>query len=168
MKKWYRLQIVVILAGTLFAWYTVVVDFMRFFDYHGTLFKITDCIIPNPVLTPCFWGAWGFIAALVWSILLLKHSESVNKKQHGYFTLFLVACTIFGWSNFFLVLYKFLANHGKPTIGCSGQITTNPFTTPCFYGSVFFLVSLIVSLIILALHRARLKNDPRITSGSSK
>ncbi len=149
LASYYRSQVVALFAGAVFAWYTVVNDFLRFYDIEGTVFRIKDCVtMPNPVTTPCFWGAVGFIVALVWALKLTKSHSSVTPKKHSYFTLYLVACVIFGWTNFSLVLFRFLGNHGKPTIGCSGQITTNPFSTPCFWGSVFFLLSLLIAIYI--------------------
>ncbi len=169
MKEWYRFQTLVIAAGTAFAWYTVLRDFARFFDLNGTVFKIKDCVVmPNPVTTPCFWGAIGFLIALVWSIKIARKSDEQNKlKQEKYLTWFLIGGTIFGWSNVAILIQRFLASHGKPTIGCSGQIMTSPFTTPCFYGSSFYLLALIVALLTLWLHRSRITKKTDYGSTSS-
>ena len=147
MKKLFYLQSLVILAGTLFAWYTIFGDFVRFFQVEGTVFKIKDCLAPNPVLTPCFWGSWAFLAALVWSFLILRFPEEKQKKHQKYLVILLVAGTIFGWSNFSLGWLKFMANEGKPTVGCSGVVVANPFSTPCFWGSLFFTASLLSALV---------------------
>jgi hypothetical protein len=160
MKQWYRAQVIIIAAGTLFAWYTVIIDFMRFFDFHGTVFKIKDCIIPNPVTTPCFYGAIGFLVALIWSFKILKKiSDRKSLHQQSYLTWFLLGGTIFGWANVALLIQRFLASQGKPAIGCSGQLMTNPLTTPCAYGAALYFAALVMSLLTLYLHRSTLKQS---------
>ena len=146
MRKFFLAQILVLAAGVAFAWYTVSNDFWRFYDIEGTVFRVKDCAFPNPVTTPCFWGAVGFVVALGWAVIIYR-KPAIQKKQQKFLMWFLVAGTIFGWSNFSLVLYKFLNNHGQPTIGCSGQLTTNPFTTPCFIGSVLFAIALLAAIV---------------------
>lgn len=147
MKKLLQFQALVLLGGTIFAWYTVYQDFSKFYAIEGSLLKVTDCVVSNPVTTPCFYGAFAFLFALIWSIYILRLTEDKLKAiHHKKLTWLLVASTIFAWSNFGYVLYKFLANSGQPTIGCSGQLMTNPFTTPCFIGSVIFLIALLVNL----------------------
>ncbi|MBI4359460.1 MAG: hypothetical protein HY577_02680 [Candidatus Nealsonbacteria bacterium] len=157
MKKLFYLQSLVILAGTLFAGYTIFGDFVRFFQIEGTIFKIKDCLIPNPVTTPCFWGGWAFLTALAWSLFILKMPADKQKIHQKYLVLLLVAGTIFGWSNFGLGWLKFMANEGRPTIGCSGVVVANPFSTPCFKGSLFFTASLLTAWIVL-------KKQKRLTS----
>lgn len=166
MQSARKFLIFVIIAGAAFAWYTVFVDFAKFFDIEGTIFVLKNTALPNPVKTPCFYGAIGFLVALYWSYLVLVQKDVVvQKKQHIYLTLFLIGGTIFGWTNFFIGYTKFIANNGKPVIGCSGQIMTNPFTTPCFYGSVLYLVSLVVALGIVFLQKS--KKTQKIDSPSS-
>lgn len=141
-------QTAALLGGTAFAWYTVYTDFARFYGLEGTIFKIEDCIFPNPVTTPCFWGAWAFLIALIWSFRILRAKSAVLRSQK-HLVWFLIAGTLFAFSNFGYGLVKFFANAGKPTIGCSGQLVTNPLATPCFIGALFFLVALIVALCVL-------------------
>lgn len=155
MKKLFYFQFFVLLAGTIFAWYTVVGDFARFYRIEGTIFKLQDCVTPNPVTTACFWGAWAFLGALVWSYFILKWPEEKQLFHQKRLVLLLVGGTIFAWSNFGLGWMKFIANQGRPTVGCSGQIVANPFFTPCFWGSVFFTAALVVSLVVLKKQRAK-------------
>ncbi len=162
MKKLLLLQILILVAGTIFAWYTVYHDFARFYAIEGTYFKVSDCIVPNPVTTPCFYGAFAFLAALIWSIYIIRMISDRQIVQQKRLVWLLFASVLFAWSNFGYVYYKFLANQGRPTIGCSGQLMTNPFTTPCFIGSVIFLVALIVSLLI-----KRLLNKTTLTPSAS-
>ncbi|MFA4937165.1 MAG: hypothetical protein WC575_02675 [Patescibacteria group bacterium] len=144
MKKLFQLQSVVLLIGTIFAWYTVYVDFARFYAVEGTLFKVQDCIIPNPVTTPCFYGAFAFLIGFIWSLYIIKFLDDKKKIQQKRLVWLLIASTLFAWGNFSYTLYKFWLSHGEPTIGCSGQLVTNPFITPCFIGAAIFLVALIV------------------------
>lgn len=150
MKKWFSIQSLVLLGGTVFAWYTIYIDYRRFYDIEGTIFKVADCRFPNPVTTPCFYGAWAFLIALVWSLFIMRKKDIVvQKKQQTRLVWFLVAGMLFAWSNFGYGLAKFMANQGKPVIGCSGQLVGDPFGTPCFYGAVLFLLALICGAFIL-------------------
>ena len=134
--------------GVLFSWYTAVNDFIRFYNTEGTIFKIKDCFFPNPVTTACFYGAIAFLVAFIWSVYILKNKDAVKKEFHQTRLSWLLAAgTIFAWANFANVLYKFYGTGSN--IGCSGVPISSPFLTPCFYGSVIFLVSLIIALIIV-------------------
>lgn len=156
MKKWFFIQSLVLLCGTVFAWYTIYIDYRRFYDIEGTIFKIADCRFPNPVTTPCFYGAWAFLIAFIWSVAILRKKDSLLQKWHQKFLVwFLVAGTLFAWGNFGWGLYKFIANQGKPVIGCSGQLVGDPFGTPCFYGAVLFLLALISGVVIVLSQRSK-------------
>lgn len=148
MKKLLKLQSLILLIGTLFAWYTVYQDYARFYLVEGTIFKINDCIYPNPVTTPCFYGAWAFLLAFIWSLYIIKFID-VKQMWHQFrLTWLLVVSVLFAWGNFSHTLYRFWLSKGAPTIGCSGVLSTNPWTTPCFIGAVIFLLALAVALVI--------------------
>lgn len=134
--------------GVLFSWYTTINDFIRFYNTEGTIFKIKDCFFPNPVTTACFYGAIAFLVAFTWSVYILKKADLAKKEFHQTRLSWLLAAgTIFAWANFSNVLYKFYG--AGSNIGCSGVPISSPFLTPCFYGSIIFLISLIVALIIV-------------------
>ncbi len=157
MKIAKKLLALILLAGTIFSWYTVYNDFARFYGVYQTVFRVNNCIIPNPVVTPCFYGAFAFLGAFIWSILILKKSEEKHPTQYRNLIYLLIGSNIFAWSNFLLQLLKFLRAGSKPVIGCSGQLMTNPFTTPCFIGSAFFVGALIVcSLIVIKNKKPRI------------
>ncbi len=59
----------------------------------------------------------------------------------------LLGGTIFAWFNFFQELVSYLKNEACQT-GCVVGVV-NPIYTPCFYGAIFFMVSLILSFMIL-------------------
>lgn len=64
-----RLQFFVLLAGTAFAWYNVMREFVTW--YEGKKCK-TGCPnnIKNPFLSPCFGGAIFFSIAFILNILI--------------------------------------------------------------------------------------------------
>lgn len=147
MKKFYITQIALLLAGSLVAWKAVYDDFVRFFGAGGSVFQVAGCTFPNPVTTPCFYGAFAFVGALVWAYFVLKKDNIAAKvRQEKYLSWFLVGCTLFGWSNFVKLYLDYMAGS---QIGCSGAPMTVPFLTPCFFGSMFFLLSLLSSWLIL-------------------
>ncbi len=149
MKKISLLLPLVLAAGTLFAWYTVYNDFRRFYDSEGTLFKIQDCAIPNPVTTPCFYGAFAFLIALIWSIVIMKLSVANFRASLSKLLWLLIASVIFAWGNFVYSLVRFYQTQTSgQAIGCSGQLVTNPWTTPCFIGACNFLLALVIAWIL--------------------
>ncbi len=149
-KNLFRLQTTVLLVGTLFAWFTVYTDFSRFYNLYGSLTRISGCTIPNPVTTPCFYGAFAFLLGFIWSFNILKKvlkDETVVSEQRnlGYL---LVAGTLFAWGNFSYELIKYYTATTAVKVSCSGVATNNVFLTSCFYGSVIFLAALIISTVI--------------------
>lgn len=143
MKKLLIIQILLLAAGTIFAWYNVFLNFFRFYSAEGTLFKIADCIIPNPVTEPCFYGAIGFLVALVWAIVIYKNLKKT--KTQNYLWWFLGAGTIFAWYNVTKEFLKFYSPHAGEVLGCSASPITNPFLTPCFTGASIFLLATILA-----------------------
>jgi len=147
-KKLQLTQIFIILAGTVFAWYTVVTDFLRFYNYEGTLFKIRDCVVPNPLTTPCFYGALAFILALALSVGVLLGKRENRKKLQTYLTWLLGAGTIFAASNFTFTLVKYFQSKAAAEnfIACSGVSAATPFTTPCFFGLIFYTAAFLLAI----------------------
>ena len=149
MDKLYKLQPLVLLGGTIFAWFSVYTDFARFYKFYGTLTRIQNCVIPNPVTTPCFYGAFAFLIAFLWSLYILKQKVENRISQQKKLNILLIASTIFAWSNFFLGIYQYYAAKNGPKVSCSGIPTDNAILTPCFFGSIIFLLALIVSITII-------------------
>jgi hypothetical protein len=148
MKKLYIIQSIVLLAGTAFAWFTVVNDILRFIDAEGTFFKIKDCTIPNPVITACFYGAFAFLIAFIWSLYILNKTELGQQiKQQARLVWLLVASTIFAWTNFTLEAMKFYKPRPGQVRICSPDAAT-PWETACFIGASIFLIALITGLVI--------------------
>lgn len=141
-------QIGILLAGAIFAWYTVYIDFARHAEFGYSWLQFKDCVVPNPLATPCFYGAIAFVIALTEAIYIFRFKiDELKRLWHLRLTWLLGAGTIFALSNFGYTLYKFyiLDSH----IGCSGEMVANPWTTSCAIGSSFFLISFILALIIL-------------------
>jgi hypothetical protein len=147
MKKYYFIQALVLFSGTFVAFFAVYDDFARFYGAEGTIFKIENCTYPNPVLTPCFYGAFAFLGAFFWTVSILKKEDSIARmRQEKYLSWFLLGGTLFAWGNFTKLYLDYMTGS---QIGCSGAPMTIPFHTPCFYGATLFLISLAVSWVIL-------------------
>lgn len=150
----YTLQSLVLLAGSIFSGWTIYIDFQRFYQLEGTVFKIKDCFIPNPVTTPCFYGFFAFLLAFVWSIQHFRQQTS-SKKRQKHLNIFLVAANLFAWTNFFIIAIPYWQNPGGG-VSCSGVTFSNPFETACFIGSVIFFIALLVGLF---LHKQLVQQD---------
>jgi hypothetical protein len=141
------LQAIILIGGSVFAWITVFGDFVRFFSNNGLLMPLYG-YSPNPLTTPCFYGAIVFLVALIWSILILlaaDRSKNVKSQKHLMWLLF--SGTIFAWGNFAYQMYKYYTPHTGIYIGCSGIPLKHPIYTPCFTGAVVFLIAFILSFI---------------------
>ncbi|MBI5005455.1 MAG: hypothetical protein HZC03_02540 [Candidatus Lloydbacteria bacterium] len=139
---------VVLFCGTIFAWYTTYTDFSRFFTYGGSWLRFSETIYPHPATTPCFYGAFAFLAALVWSLLILcDRIESRKHEQQKYLVWFLTAGNLFAWTNALSQIVRFYTAGPGEKVGCSGVLITNPFATPCFYGASLFLLSLLIAFL---------------------
>lgn len=148
MKKIYWLQSIFLFIGTVFAWFTVYSDFTRFYNIYGNITRIKNCIVPNPITTPCFYGAFAFLGGFIWSLYILKLLKERKVSHQKKLTIFLIAGTIFAWSNLAIEVYNFYLQKTGTKVSCSGVATDNIFATACFIGSMLFLGSLIISLII--------------------
>lgn len=141
----------VFLLGSVVAWKQVLSEFSQFYALEGTLFKLQNCIVPNPVTTPCFWGAIAFVVGLVWCLVWImreREKKGYSVKKLWWFSL---ACTIFAWSNFSYQLYLY---YYKPGSGGQCFAGKGPWTSACFYGSILFLLSLI---LLSWVKRSRIK-----------
>ena len=146
-KKLHWILIITLLAGTIIAWYHVIKQFAVFYGFEGTIFKVQDCLMPNPVTTPCFYGSFGFLIALIIAIKFFK--KKPTSKSAGWFSLYLLAGSIFAWFNAGQDLIEYYSLPvGGTFVGCSGVTITNPFSTACFMGACLFLIAFIISLVL--------------------
>ena len=148
MRKLYAFQSIWLLFGTVFAWFTVISDFNRFYSVYGNITRISDCIIPNPVTTPCFYGAFAFLAAFIWSRYIYLTTKAKKIANQNKLHLLLIGSNIFAFFNLFIEIYNFYFIKTSSQISCSGVPAKSIFVTPCFIGSVFFLGAFIISTII--------------------
>lgn len=142
MKKYFSLQVVVIAAGTAYAWSAVFADFSRFLKAGGVWWQFSSCRFPNPLATPCFYGALAFALALAWAIYLWQAQSPASQKHLGRL---LLAGSLFAWSVTAWEFYKFLRPHAGAYIGCNGLAAKNPLHTPCFAGASLYLIAWLVS-----------------------
>lgn len=148
ITTWLRFQIIFLLAGVIWSWANTIQSFIKFYGYEGTIIKFSNCIIPNPLTEPCFYGAVGFVVALVWTIIVYRKiaQGKINRLVHSLW-LFISAGTIFAYYN---VTREFTAFYTSPAtaLGCSAVPITNPFLTPCFTGAALYLLSAITSGVV--------------------
>jgi len=149
-----RLQVAVLAIGTAFAWFTLVGDYRRFFGAGGHVFEWSGCVVTNPLLTPCFYGALAFLAAFVWALALLRSApEAAAARQRGLNWL-LAAGTVFAWSNFAYESFSYSQQRPASAFSCPpSQVAVHPLLAPCFYGALIFLTALAISLLILRTRR---------------
>ena len=146
MKRLYGLQSLIFASGTLFAYFTLFEDFSRFYQNEGTFFKFTGCIVPNPLLTPCFYGAFVFLLGFIYSLFILRGEDQFKRTHQRYLMFLALAGTIFAWGNSLYGVYKFYVLNINT--GCSGVPTTSPFMTPCMIGAIIFTLALIVTVAL--------------------
>jgi hypothetical protein len=139
-------RFLIMLAGVFVSWSTTVDAFLNFYRIEGTIFKIKDCAVPNPVTTPCFWGALAFFVGLIWAYRLYDAS---SKKGEKYFLFLMIFSVIFAWSNFAVELKGVEAKPGAVIAPCPAG-GKNPFLSPCFFGSILFTLSLVTTWILRA------------------
>ena len=139
-------QAMILLWGTFFAWSKLIPQMRDFQGLYGTLFYFTDCAIPNPLTTACFYGSVAFMVACIWALWMLQGPSETSARR---LRAFLVFCVVFAGS---VVLYeaadyyKLFAGDALP-ISCSPGV--HPLKTPCFYGMLFFLSACIVASSIV-------------------
>jgi len=76
MKKIIQAQFIVLLMGTLFAWYNF---FRELINWLNDRTCITGCALNmvNPFLSPCFYGAIFFTIAFILSAIILKKKHNI-------------------------------------------------------------------------------------------
>ncbi|MDD5032399.1 MAG: hypothetical protein PHR36_05195 [Patescibacteria group bacterium] len=71
MRKIILTQFIILLAGTVFAWFNFTVELKGWLG-QGTCALGCAAGVVNPFLTPCFYGAIFFTAAFVLSAILVR------------------------------------------------------------------------------------------------
>lgn len=140
------LQTFVLLGGFIYATYNIVLDFIKFYDIEGTIFKFTNTALPNPLLIPCFWGGVMFGICTYLSFVTYRGTKDFKKVLE--YLVFIG--TAFGWSVFSYSVYKYYEalRLKESFIACTGVKAENPIQTPCFYGASIYLLALVVTGLI--------------------
>lgn len=72
VKKVVIIQLIVLSAGTIFAWVNFSLELADWLNQKGCQLGCSLEPTTNPFFTPCFFGALFFSAALILNILILK------------------------------------------------------------------------------------------------
>lgn len=80
MKKLVISQFVLLLGGLIFAWTNFAIELI---DWLNKRTCTTGCSVGlnNPFLSSCFYGAIGFLAAFILSVLILRKLLKANKES---------------------------------------------------------------------------------------
>jgi hypothetical protein len=146
------LPLVFLSVGTVIAWSTVTLGFIRFYRAEGTLLKFTNCTLPNPLTTPCFYGALAFLVSLIWATQLASRTTSLGRGYERLWWL-LLASTVFGWSNVAYEVWTWSHSASRTIMGCSAQPLSSPWQSPCLYGSTMFLGAWVCVHVIVRASR---------------
>lgn len=141
--------------GTAFSWFTLVGDYRRFFSAGGNVFEWSGCVVTNPLLTPCFYGALAFLAAFIWALVLLRSASGVVVGRQRGLNWLLAGGTVFAWGNFAYEVFLYSQQRPASAFRCPppGQVAVHPLLAPCFYGALIFLTALVISVLILRIRR---------------
>lgn len=139
-RSWLVAQTLVLLGGTVFAWTNALAQIREFYELYGTLFRFTDCVIPNPFTTACLYGSIAFLVAFIWSVRVLQ-----TQTGERYLRNFLIFCVLFAGSVVSLEFAQFygVVPTSVPSVGCTPGIA--PTLTPCFYGFLIFFLAFLIS-----------------------
>lgn len=139
----FALQAVILLGGVIFSWRALFLQFNAFYAIYGDILRVKDCVIPNPITTPCFYGSVAFIVALAWAVVLLRIRSEKSLRYLRNFLIFGV-CFALAALAYEAVQYYYPSFSG-PKISCNpGE---HPLKTPCFSGLLFFVMAAFTSVL---------------------
>jgi len=75
MKKIIITQFIILLAGTLFAWFNFFKELVNWLETSNCKIGCAVTVLSNPFLTPCFYGAIFFTVAFILGAIILKKSS---------------------------------------------------------------------------------------------
>ncbi|NTU98872.1 hypothetical protein HGA64_02610 [Candidatus Falkowbacteria bacterium] len=75
-KKIVKIQFVILLLGTIFAWGNLALETYNYLNQKPCQFSCTAGNVVNPVFTPCFYGALFFLTSFILSAVMFKQSRS--------------------------------------------------------------------------------------------
>ena len=140
------------MAGTAFSWATVVGDYRRFFAAGGGWFTFGGTAVPNPLATPCVYGALCFAGACWWALRLARADADRVRRQQPRLVWLLAAGTLFAVGNLSYTWYRYrnpapsgaAAATGAGGFGCPAAVVEHAllWRTPCFFGALLFASAL--------------------------
>jgi hypothetical protein len=143
------IRALILAAGVGSSWSALIVQFTDFYRAYGTLWHMSTGIATNPLLTPCLYGSLAFLAAFVWSCVLLFRP---NPRAD----IWLNRLLLFGVAFAAVVVaydcadYLHLFIVGIPIV-CTPNV--NPLLTPCFRGLIFFAAAYAAGLWVIRTNR---------------
>jgi len=148
------LQVLLLLAGSMFAWVKLVPQFTGFYALYGTFLRVSDCVIPNPFTTACLYGSTAFLVALVWSLGAYQKPDLASERRLRNFLLF---CVAFAASVVAYEAVEYYKLFGPSTSAFICTPGVSPLQTPCFIGMLFFIGAYIAS--VFATRRLKLVSE---------
>lgn len=141
-QKLIALEVALLFGGMVFSWYNLLSQFANFHALYGTIFRLQGITIPNPFLTPCFFGSLGYVAALFWSVFLLQGPVAKSQRWLRNFLLFSVvfALSVVGYET-----AQYFHLIGGVSVSCTPGAA--PWATPCFTGMIIFALAFAVSVV---------------------
>ncbi|HQT83082.1 MAG TPA: hypothetical protein PLW99_02960 [Candidatus Paceibacterota bacterium] len=136
-------QTLLLFGGTVFAWSATLSQFSTFHSLYGTLFRFTDCTVPNPLTTACFYGSTAFLVALFWSVRAYQRPHPVNQRRLRNFLLF---CVVFAASVVAYEAVEYYKLFGPPTSAFICTPGVSPVQSPCFTGLLFFIAAFVTAV----------------------
>lgn len=76
LKKLIVIQLIILLAGTVFAWYNFTLELVNWLQKQACTTGCSEGLV-NPFLTPCFYGAIFFLVAFIFSILIWRQAKKL-------------------------------------------------------------------------------------------
>lgn len=154
MKRLSYILSVLLAGGVIVSWVAVYRLFAQFWPVYGNIFRFRDCAFPNPLATPCFYGAVAFLIAFIWSLTLLKNpslKSAVRLKG------LLIFGTVFALSVLIYEVFDYYKIFSGPIASCAPGVP--PLETPCFYGLIFFATSAITCAQFVRRLRSPVSGD---------
>jgi len=92
----------VLALGTVFSWFTSS-STTAVLRCRGHVFEVAGCAVDDPLVTPCFYGALAFLAALLWQL----HSRPRTSDDQLTGLNWLRPQDCLCWGNFAYEVYRF-------------------------------------------------------------
>lgn len=140
----YVLLAAVLGAGVVVSWYSVFSQAINFLRYYDSFLHVRNCIVPNPVLTPCLYGAIALFVSCVWALSL---ALTPNPKGSPWLVRLLAFGTVFAAG---VLVFEALEYYHLFTLGTGVSCSpgTPPWKTACFSGFLVFLTGSALGMLL--------------------